>query len=205
MTVYVESNYVLELALGQEQAAAAEEIFARAKRRELELAIPSFSLSEPFSTITHRTRRRRLLANELNDQLRDVRRSTGLEDTRSKLEPMASVLEQVGQRETARLISTVDQLLITAAIIQVDLLIFRRGIQYQAQYDLSAQDAIIYAAVVSHLAQNPSAGPHFFISRNRVDFDDPGIASELAGHDCTFVARFDEGVQRLNQPQNPLS
>lgn len=199
MTVYVESNFVLEIALGQEQAPAAEEILERAELREFELALPAFSLGEPLATVTHRTRNRRKLSHKFNHQLKDLRRSYAHQHDIALLEPVASVLAQIGQRETDRLNSAMDRLLATAIVIQLDLLIFRSAMRYRSHYGLSEQDAIIYAAVVSHLAHNPSDGPHFFISRDQKDFDDPGIAFELGHHGCIFVDRFDEGVQWLNQ------
>lgn len=201
MTVYVESNFVLELALEQQQAAAAETILARAERRQIELAMPALSLSEPFSTGTHRTRRRRALAIEVDGQLTDLRRSAAHQEAIAALEPIQDVLEQVGQDELDGLVSTVDRLLATATIIPTDLLAFRSAVRYRSDYGLTVQDAIIYAATVGHLTQNPSAGPHFFISRDRKAFSHPGIASEIGQHDCVFVPSFDEGAQRLNRPR----
>lgn len=54
MIVYVESNFVLELALGQEQAAFADAILNAAEAKKIELAFPSFALSDPFATVMHR-------------------------------------------------------------------------------------------------------------------------------------------------------
>lgn len=48
MIVYVESNFVLELALGQEQSASAEAILALAEAKKIELVVLGFALSEPF-------------------------------------------------------------------------------------------------------------------------------------------------------------
>lgn len=65
MIVYVETNFVLEVALGQEQAEAAAEILNRAEGGEIELAIPYLSLVEPFSTVTKRHRDRKHLSSAL--------------------------------------------------------------------------------------------------------------------------------------------
>lgn len=120
MTVYVESSFVLEMALGQEQSEAAEAILARAERGEVELAVPSFALSEPFSTVTHRMRSRRRLSNDLSDQVRDLNRSLPHRQDAAALEPLTDLtdlLVQVGQRETHSLIATVERLLAVATII----------------------------------------------------------------------------------------
>ena len=54
MIVYVKSNFILEIALEQNQATAAESILALAESGQIELAFSAFALSEPFSTITRR-------------------------------------------------------------------------------------------------------------------------------------------------------
>lgn len=58
MRVYVESNFLLEIALEQEQAEAALLILELADARLITLSIPSFALSEPFSTLAYRRVRR---------------------------------------------------------------------------------------------------------------------------------------------------
>lgn len=200
MRVYVESNFVLELALRQEQAAVAEEILVRAERRQIELAFPSISLSEPFSTITHRARTRENLSTRFNEQVRDLLRSSMHQQDAAALEPIAGILAQVGEREMDLLVSTVNRLLVTGIVIQIDQAIFRNAIRYRNDFDFSEQDATIYASVLSHLAQSRSAGPHLFISRDK-HFSDPKIASELGHHDCIFVPSFARGVELLDQVQ----
>ena len=121
MTVYVESNFVLEIALGQEQSEAAEAILARAERGEVELAFPSFSLSEPFATVTQRSRNRASLSSNFNNHVRDLSRSLPHQPDIALLQPVEGVLVQISQRETDRLVSTVERLLGVAKIIPIDL------------------------------------------------------------------------------------
>ena len=49
MRVYVESNFILELVLEQEQRHACEEILTLAAGRTIELALPAFALIDPTS------------------------------------------------------------------------------------------------------------------------------------------------------------
>ena len=141
MTVFVESNFVLEIALGQEQAAAAEAILQLAEHGTLNLRIPAFALSEPFSTV--------------------------------------------------------GRLLSVARTIALDAAVFRRAMHSQERIALSAQDAIIYAAVISELSRVTRTAPSYFIRKNRKDFDNPAIHAELATYDCRFVDSFVDGVRLL--------
>jgi predicted nucleic acid-binding protein len=86
--VYVETNFVLQLALRQEEAGAADAILERAKRASIKLVLPAFSLSEPFSTLTYRALERRGIYNSLTQQLALLSRS-------EPHRPTASVLQQL--------------------------------------------------------------------------------------------------------------
>ena len=69
MNVYVESGFVLTLALQQDDHRAAERILRLAQGRRIALKIPSFSLSEPFATVQNRANNRNRLIDELRKSL----------------------------------------------------------------------------------------------------------------------------------------
>jgi hypothetical protein len=51
VNVYVESNFVLELALLQEQHASCEDILRLCEAGKAQLIIPAYSLAEPHETL----------------------------------------------------------------------------------------------------------------------------------------------------------
>ena len=62
MNVYVESNFVLELAFLQEQFASCEEILSEAHRaHRIQLLIPTNSLAEPYEALTTQQKRRKII------------------------------------------------------------------------------------------------------------------------------------------------
>lgn len=85
MIVYVESNFVLEMALGQEQAGDAEQILNLSEEKRIQLVIPAFALSEPYSRIRQRGRDRQAALRLLSEQARDLRRSRDYQDRVSGL------------------------------------------------------------------------------------------------------------------------
>ena len=58
MIVYVETNFVIEVVLAQEHHIAAKTILSMAEMHKLELAFPSFILSEVSSTVVRRQKER---------------------------------------------------------------------------------------------------------------------------------------------------
>jgi hypothetical protein len=75
MNVYVESGFVLTLALQQDDYLAAARILDLAQQRRITLTIPTFSLSEPFATVQYRANIRNRLIDELSEEIRELRRT----------------------------------------------------------------------------------------------------------------------------------
>lgn len=62
MRVYVESNFVLEQALQQEQCEACESILQLASAGRISLCVPAFSLAEPHQALTLKDKARNRLS-----------------------------------------------------------------------------------------------------------------------------------------------
>ncbi|MGE0541088.1 MAG: hypothetical protein AB7R89_13000 [Dehalococcoidia bacterium] len=103
MIVYVESNWLLEIALEQEQNIAASTILELAEAGSITLAIPSFALSEPFSTLAYRRNRRRERLQDLQvSELIQLRRSAS---HRRVAERLDSLLSEMGSIANDQLIA----------------------------------------------------------------------------------------------------
>lgn len=199
LTVYLESNFILELALDQEQAAAASAILARAESGEVELAFPAFSLSEPFATVIQRARRRDRFVSTVNEQLRELRRSPYHEDEIEPLTRIPAAIELINAREIERLVEIVERTLAIATLIPTDLPVFRQAMTLRREHDLSVPDSIIYVAVITHLSKNRTSGPHSFINKNSKDFQDPAIIDTLSNLSCTFLPSFSAGASLFDK------
>ncbi len=75
MTVYVESNFVLEQALQQEQRDACDEILNLATSGAVFLVVPAFSLAEPHQVLALKEKARNRLSNELQTHISELGRS----------------------------------------------------------------------------------------------------------------------------------
>lgn len=197
MTASVESNFVLELALGQEQVDAAEALVELAETGTIDLAIPVFAMSEPFATVVQRGRSLRRLIGQFKEQVRELARSRPHQHDVSLLRPIPDLLRTIELRETSALVSTVERLLQIARPIDLDLTVFQQANRYRERYNLSPQDATIYSTIVGDLTRSDRAEDHFFASKNRDDFGGNEIRNELRALRCTYVDSFPECVHRL--------
>src|SRR5947208_876492 len=137
MIVYVESNFVLEIALEQKQASAARSILSLAESHQIELAYPSFVLSEPFDSIMRTRREYDVLRQSLLKALNDLKRSEPHKQVALDFKPALNVLENVCIRQIDLLYSTFEQLLSIGRCINIDVLIFKDAAPYRSSLALS--------------------------------------------------------------------
>jgi predicted nucleic acid-binding protein len=153
VNVYVESNFVLELALLQEQQASCEEILRLSEAGNIYLVIPAYSIAEPYETLVRRHRQRKRMKAELDVELRQLARTTTYAQQLSGFQNLTALLIDSADEEAKRLEEIRERLLKTGEIIPLEVLTLTDATQYQRMHGLSPQDAIVYAAVPSHLKQ----------------------------------------------------
>ena len=197
MVVYVESNFVLEIALEQEQSSAARSILSLAESRQIELAYPSFVLSEPFENISRARRERNDLQVSLLKTFSYLKRSEPYKGIMLDSGPTISVLRDAYGRQKDLLDATFDQLIGVGRCISIDLSIFREALAYQRGLYLSPQDSIIYSAIVADLKGQAQDETKCFLSRDRKAFgrnDDRSVKGELEEYNCRYIGNFSQGL-----------
>jgi len=211
MIVYIESNFILEIALKQEQHSAAENILALAEQKQIELVFPSFVLSEPFATIMYRSGKRSSFYSSLEATLRDIKRSEPLRQIALDMEPLVVALRSALERDFDPLHATLERLLAVGRSIETDLAIFKDALNYQVNLDLFPQDSIIYASIIADLRKRSHHEKKCFLSRDKKAFsdeDDPStkernqnkfesrrrINTELKTYGCQYIGSFEDGL-----------
>ena len=200
MIVYVESNFVLELALLQEEHQSCDSIVSLAESLTIDLAIPAFSLAEPYDVWRRRNGERTELYERLIQEMGQLARSKPYANTIEDLRDPASILERSGNEDKRRLDLTVGRILDSAAVIPLQGEILKEAIQFQRSLDLSPQDSVVYASVIAHLSAAPP-GPKCFLNRDRKDFSMPDIKEGLRGYECRLIAKFSDGLSYINSLQ----
>jgi predicted nucleic acid-binding protein len=192
--VYVESNFVLELVLQQEQEAYALRLFDLAATGSILLVLPAMALVEPHAEIESRARRRRELAPALVRESAVLNRSAARQEMVHLINALADQLAEIQRDETRRLDEVLNQLLSLGHCIPVDRETLRAARQFEVRLDLSAPDALMLASVLADAAQRPRSLPKVFASRDRKAFFHPDIRAALAEHNCVYVAHFHQAA-----------
>lgn len=194
MNVYVESNFVLELALLQEQHASCEDILRLCETGRIQLVIPAYCLAEPYETLVRRHKQLQRLKAELDAELRQLARTTAYAARLSGFGHLTALLIDSADEEAKHLETVRSRLLNVVEVIPLDASILTAATQHQGDHGFSPQDALVYASVLLHLKQDHVV-QSCFLNRNSRDFDDPDIVEELNQYLCKLLPRFDSGYQ----------
>ena len=192
MNVYVETNFVLEVALLQEQHASCLEIIALCEDRRIRLVVPAFCLVEPFETLVRHQKRRRKMKHDFDRELSQIARTATYAERLDEFRGLTDILINIAQEEATSLDGTIARLIDCADVVPLDGDVMRRSGESQAAHGLSPQDSLVYASVVHDLAQVRDR-QSCFLNRNTRDFDDQNIVDELHDYNCTLLPRFDAG------------
>jgi hypothetical protein len=196
MTVYVESNFLLELSLQQEESESCAGIVDLATTGRILLVVPAFSFAEPHIALSAKEKARLRLSNELQAHLGELARSKPHRQVAEIFGGLVSILTARAGFEGDGLRDTVSKLLQIAHTIPLDAAILRAAADVQIAFDMSGQDAIVLASVLAHLDLYRPA-ESCFLNRNSKDFDDHAILETLASRQCRLFSKFADGQQYI--------
>lgn len=196
MNVYVESNFVLELAFRQEQHSSCDQILNLCEENIVNLILPAYSLVEPYETLHRRQTNRRRIKQELDSELVQIARSDFFASESRDLIRLSKLLTHSADEDVRNFEHLQSRLLNSANLVPLDTKVLENVSQYQEDYDLSGQDAVVFSSVLVHLelANNQR---NFFLNRNFKDFGAVEVLKHLSNLNCELVTQFDEGYQLI--------
>lgn len=165
MDVYVESNFVLELALLQEQQESCESIVGLCESGEARLILPAYSLVEPYETLVRYEKNRKRLSNDLASEVKQLARSKPYKEDIDDILKITGFLVRSQEEETERLKNTLSRLLKTAEVVPLTLEILSAAMTYQIDHGLTPSDSVVYASVLEHLSASISKSKCFLKSK----------------------------------------
>jgi predicted nucleic acid-binding protein len=195
VNLYVETNFVLELALLQEQAGSCDEILRLCESGRAKLVIPASAVAEASATLNLRGIRRQDMKQNLDRELHQLARTGTYSQRLQGFREITALLVESAITEAARLSEISSRLLWVAEIVSLDALILSAAEDFRTNYDLRPPDALVLASVLGHLGDEPGA-PSCFLSRDS-DFEDPKIIEDLSRRRCKLIGRFDHGLAAL--------
>ena len=193
MIVYVESNFVLELAFLREEHESCLELLSLSESGDICLVLPAFSIGEPYEAWVRRSKQRLGLHEQLITAIHELSRSKPYQESSDEFQELTDLLLRSDEEEKRRLDDTLQRMLQMVEVIPIGLSIIRAAITFQKSLELSPQDSIVYASILNHLT-TASEKPRCFITKNSRDFVNPDIENELKAYNCRLLTKFADGL-----------
>lgn len=197
MIVYVESNFILELAAAQEEHEYCEQLIQLAEAREIRLVLPAFSISEPIQTLYRRHAERREIQRVLNEDIRLLARTKSFEERLRHGAEVVSILDESRREEQRRLDEVLERVTAVAEIIPLSEQVVVGARQLREEANLQHPDAVVLASVVDHLKTADTEEAKVFLQRDRKDFLNPDVKEILDQFGCAQVGSFEGGVGKI--------
>lgn len=202
MNIYVETNFILEIAFEQEQCDSCEQILQLSEAEQVNLVVPVYSLTEPHEKLQRQAGKRRALKESLDAELRQLSRTASYASRIKSIQNIADLMLQSNEEERERFAQCRERLLNIAEIITLTSDVLVEAVSCETTYDLKPQDALVFASIVRHLRfHRPYQA--CFLNRNSKDFDSPDVVNVLSNLNCRMIPRFDHGYSFLQSQVLP--
>jgi predicted nucleic acid-binding protein len=188
LIIYVETNFVLELAYQRSTFEHCQRLLDLAAQRRIELVIPSFALVEARMAWQRNVTRRTRLHSQVRTELGELARSRPLMNIPAQSQAFVAALIDSAQQDRDRLEAAVSTLADIGSVIATTPATLRLALSVEQRVGLSPQDALVYASVVEHIG---SGGPidRVFVTQNKNDF--ASVKDELEVVGCKLLFAFD--------------
>jgi predicted nucleic acid-binding protein len=192
ISVYIETNFILELAFSQEQAESCLQLLETTEQEKSRLIIPAFSIGECFETLVRRSKQRKQLAETVSTELKQLSRSLSYRSEITALDSITRLLISSLEDDKRRLDETLARLLSACEIIPLSKEVVMNAMSYRELFGFGYQDSVVYSSVMHHLERGIEVAS-CFLNRNSKDFDDPDIIEMLESKNCKLLFNFDKG------------
>jgi predicted nucleic acid-binding protein len=190
--VYVESNFLVELTLEQEQHQSCDDILSICKRDRIPLLLPAFSVPEARYALEGKRKRRRQLGQNFTIELNDFMRSGLFRAHEAELISVKKLLASSSDDEDRQFEICLGRVLSVVEIIALDHQILSSALSIKksgAPKELF--DSIVLASVLADLDRSEPM-ESCFLNKDSGDFDDPDIVDMLERRNCKILFSFDD-------------
>lgn len=202
MTLIVETNFILHIALRQEQAEPAETLLTRAEAGSIRLAMPASAISEAVSLVTYRRRDRIRQVDQLDPLLQELQRSSPHTALSTSLQALVKSVGQTGVADIDFARSVIDRCVQVADLLPLDVQAWSIAKAAVTRFNLELGDAMIYGAATRYL-QTTKLPTSVFCSTDSAAFSSRDIRQELKSMGCHVIGKFEDVIAYLDSRPDP--
>jgi predicted nucleic acid-binding protein len=197
MIVFVESNFVLELALRQSEVQAAQSLLELAESGKIDVRIPAVSLIEPRYKLAQTASDHRRLRDAIDKQLKQMVRSAGFVDLEAKSSDLMGALATKADLDIREFEAVTRRVLDCAKILPLTHEVLWAGMRRQL-LDLEPMDALVFASVEASL-QDAAVGESVFANRDAKGFLSKTVVDDLEKRRCRVIPNFSRSLEYVRK------
>lgn len=197
MHLLVETNFLLELVLEQEQVSSCETLLRAAERKTLTLHIPAFSMMEPLFKLGELDKKRRDLQRQVQEELMQAARETVDKQIIDKLRrEFATVLVERNVRQQERLLTLSGRIAAIAELIPLTAQVWTLASELVETTDLLLPDAVVSASLLLRV-EELAGEQKLFVTRDHKGFRQDDVKALFETRECDVLFNFEHTSQRL--------
>lgn len=195
MNVYIETNFLLEIAFAQEQDLSCRQIVELGQQTKIKLILPSFSIAESIEKLIRSQSARNRIQREIKDELDQLARSSFYQADTQAARVVIDLLVRSSEEDLSRFDVTVAELLNMVELVPIDAQLVASAKNLRSAHKLAMQDAIVYASVLNHLTELSHVAS-CFLNRDK-HFTNPDIIENLERRNCKTLFSFARGLDYI--------
>ncbi|MBV9496005.1 MAG: DUF4935 domain-containing protein [Acidobacteria bacterium] len=195
MIVYVETNFLLELAYLQEGCDSCKALVALGNSGKITLALPAVCAAEARTTWARRRSDRREFHTALQKHIREISRSKPLRGLIEQSRDLSRALLDSDEDSRRRLEEAIDAVAACGRVIPLSQQILEMARWHELAFRLSPQDAVVLASVRADA--ETQGGPKVFVSQDAKGFAFPKVYAELGAVQCKVLVNFSDALARV--------
>jgi hypothetical protein len=190
LIVYLETNFVIEVAYRQQEVSSCESILGRTNH--IDLRVPAVCLCEAHFQYTGRVDRTDETMKKTSVLLGSLKRSKRYaqraDDLDGELGNLVSTTTALDKEHFDMVITRLSEV---CRIIGLSPSILKESQSLQTTFGLKPLDSLVAASVLADLSTLQSTSQKIFISRDRKMLADPQLRDRFDAHNCKIFLKFD--------------
>lgn len=200
-TIYVGTNFLLNLCLQQEDYASAKEIFEAVRRKQLRICVPSIAIQEAYFKLRNDEYVRKELSYKMQQKVVfELRRRITYKTLYKKINSLPTYLQIISNRERKGMDTIIEKVYKYCEVIQQTVESHKVGILYRDELDIKhVPDAFIIAMITEHIQQSLLKERVYFITTDSQLRKEPKVHLHFKKLNCELFGSFDALIHRLRK------
>lgn len=190
INVYIETNFLLNIAKKQEESFYSSKILRLAKNKKIILILPIYCIPESYSALFRKHELFRKLKRRAITVLDDINRSRLHKPIYEVYKNLPTEIAVIIQREVNRLDKVITEVWKSAKILNSSSEIHKKGIVFRTTLDLQHEmDAAIFSTIENDLKTTKSSAEKIFLTADEKMLT-PELIKLLSQRNCTCFHSF---------------